>query len=355
MREHDTDCRTPGCSRPQVPTWHLDEVALTISARTEEQQERAAAMLLDHLRLLGQGTPSAQHPLVPVAARHGYKRAVQSVAYPGARVSWAGTPEQGVHLRLSGQPLAALRRHYAEGGEPRWAHVHALLELLERVGHEWHATRVDVACDNDRIPPGALEYHRERDELVTRSRNLARVEGANTGALTETLGSRTSSLYVRVYDKAGERARGDEGLYWHMAPWYRLECEFHDEAAQTVLEMVRNHGGAGARACVASRLDFRAWRPDTNVARWERQPWWSELLDTGGLDTPTVPHSTRDLQLDARLAWLAGVGAGILADAARERGLDWVDGWALETVMRGHARRGLRATETSEGGAPESA
>lgn len=333
-------------TRPVMPTWHVDWWAATIAAATPEAQERVVQVLTARVGAAVTGAPHGTGQWAKTIGRHGYHSAITLRDWPGVTVQWEGTPEQGVHLSISGQPLAALR---ARSGECTgcWVDMKALDGIMDECGQTWGLSRLDIACDNEILTPAGVLMQKATGGLVTRLAKVREHSEAGRGQGTVYLGSRESEVFVRVYDKADEQSQGDDVTRRALAPWYRLEVEAHDERANRVLDAWRKHGHRGIMGEVDRVLSFRNLGGDTNVSRRDCQDWWLGLMKGEPRREPVVPKRPTDASLDLRLTWATAHVGGLLAQVADERGYDAARAWLDESIAAGAAAYRLKKARTA--------
>ena len=89
---------------------------------------------------------------------------------------------------------------------------------------------------------------------------------------TLSVGSRSSKIYLRIYDKAMEqRVAG---------PWYRIELEIKDERAEILQTILLFETGVGRviSGILNQYIRFVIPSNDTNKSRWKTAPWWTRLV-----------------------------------------------------------------------------
>lgn len=139
-------------------------------------------------------------------------------------------PEQGHLLTMTGAHLRALRPY-------RVQELDLLRSVLNVPGAK--LTRLDLAvdCINAMANPWEIVNRFKSKEIRTKARQYSIVYGANDGGctgLTVYLGSRSSQMFLRAYDKGREQGAD--------FPWTRLEMELKADTARAVGDAILQHG-----------------------------------------------------------------------------------------------------------------
>jgi hypothetical protein len=196
----------------------------------------------------------------------------------------AGGPEPRPYmLQLSGKPLAAWR---AENQDR---------DLIFQLAFDGvHCTRVDLARDTSGLwTPYRLREYLDADRYVTPWRTPPLYTQQRNGPLTVQLGSRTSDVMLRCYDKRGELlAKGEACDVPQLSRW---ELEINGNLAPRAFEQLsmltatqdevtgeerwpleRLHS-----SCLRSRLRLKAEpvdRAGKNQGRGQARPEWLAFL-----------------------------------------------------------------------------
>lgn len=151
--------------------------------------------------------------------------------YKGCRIDLNTTnPEQGHLLTMTGNHLRQSRPY-------RVLDIDILRSVLNIPNAK--ITRLDLAVDliDPRANPWEIVNRFKSKEIRTRARQYSIVYGANqegcTG-LTVYLGSRSSQIFLRAYDKGREQGAD--------FPWTRLELELKADTARAVGDAIMQHG-----------------------------------------------------------------------------------------------------------------
>lgn len=208
----------------------------------------------------------------------GYRSAVQR---GHVKVFYDGQPGMGVHVVMSGQ---ALRQWEVESGLRSEGDWQAFLRTLVKE-RECRLTRLDAAMD-DKGEEGVLsmavmEQAARAGHLVSRFHHCQRI-GSDKWSLSnpedsrqgETLyfGSRSSLMFVRIYNKAAEMGES----FHHV----RVEMEAKKENAGQLAEKFLEGGWRAVVGVLRAYLDFKEPEDgDGNKSRWETAEWWDTFLD----------------------------------------------------------------------------
>ncbi|EJN0115769.1 TPA: replication initiation factor domain-containing protein [Staphylococcus aureus] len=154
--------------------------------------------------------------------RNYYNRSLQ---FSSIKIYYSTTNEDmGVHLFLSGSACREVEMIFEQQART-WQSFFKL--CLERRGS---FSRIDIAID-DRKPyfsVGALGNKVKKGELVTRLRTSNKTEGLKTSdgsnqGKTLYIGSKISSVLIRIYEKNYEQAHKYGTLPEDYGPWNRIE------------------------------------------------------------------------------------------------------------------------------------
>lgn len=141
--------------------------------------------------------------------------------------------------------------------------------------------RIDIAFDDMTGILDINEIYRHTYELnyVSRLRESeCHVKnGNNTRGLSVDFGSKSSNVFVRIYDKAAERGFSPE----EVPHWVRCELQLKDENAGGFLALSSEKGmNTVYKGVLKNYLSFREYdETDTNKRRWEECTWWTEFLE----------------------------------------------------------------------------
>lgn len=208
---------------------------------------------------------------VSVKPRFGYQWGVK--LEPSGITVLGGTKEMGVHVVIPGGAC-----QYANTGI-EWA------ILASRM--KWNITRLDLAIDDftGRFTPDGL--HSEMSKARTHAKKVMLLKGDGD---TLYVGSRTSTKYLRVYDKARQTDTPGQ--------WVRVEIELKGDAAQNA-----------ANALQGNSLAIVAMTAITDFVNFPENAAWMEAMNSA---VPGIIEPTRRKLTDTR-SWLLGTVAPSLA------------------------------------------
>lgn len=142
-------------------------------------------------------------------------------------------------------------------------------------------TRLDLAYD-DHI--GTIDLHRlaldVKDRYYTSPSKKSMIiwsddQKNDVQGLTVSVGSKSSDVLIRIYDKAAEREFGDE------RHWVRCELQLrHDRCIAAAAEILKHqHVGRTAAGILRNYLLFRTPQTDdSNKSRWPIADYWDKVL-----------------------------------------------------------------------------
>lgn len=152
----------------------------------------------------------------------------------------------------------------------------ALFQLLASDA-DANVSRIDIACDD-------REGYLDMDKIIAKARENAvnsrmrrrniheSLDGVNKAGATLYIGARSSSFYVRIYDKALEQ--GEPGH------WIRVELVMRSENANAFVEQMTGSENVGKLAAqvINDKFSFIE-RDDSNITRCTVCDWWQNFVD----------------------------------------------------------------------------
>ena len=236
----------------------------------------------------------------------------------------ARNPEvMGIHVTIPGAGCRAL-----------FSRVLPSVLIENILSYNCKVTRIDLALDNI---GDIYFYPYEIKQFVFDKRTKSRwhtFELVQSGSIQSAeltgdafyLGSRTSDLFCRVYDKTMERiAKDDVDVPEH---WVRWELVCKDDRAQVVCEQLLNTGFAigdilsGVLSNYFSILDENPL--DSHKSRWSINERWQRFLgDVQPIRLFRVLKSERTLQ-DV-VDWIKSQCAPSLSAIMQVYGVDWLE------------------------------
>lgn len=182
--------------------------------------------------------------------------------------------DMGICLDMSGQGC----REFENVSGNDW--LKFLYDICDR-DFKTNITRLDLAYDDH---TGILDLNRiacdVRDRYYTSPSKKSQIiwsddQVNDVKGLTVYIGSKSSDVMVRIYDKAAEREFGSE------LHWVRVELQLrHDRSVAAAAEILkRQHIGLTAVGILRNYLTFREpVTSDENKSRWPVAPYWDKVL-----------------------------------------------------------------------------
>lgn len=289
---------------------------------------------------------------------NGYKR-MMLLHGSTLRVLFDGNENMGIHFDVSGSAIGDLVEYYKRGVSELtpWGtlaidmDMRVVSHMLDRILKYGQVTRMDLAIDNvERIYFRVPELYDicKKGRCVSKFRSCSLKEERKfseaLSGCTVYMGSRTSSVFLRVYDKRLEQnsKRGaDEELINY--EWVRWELELKNERAQIAAEHILSGVGIG-EVCVGILANyFRIIVLDnSNKSRCSTDIKWQLFIDDIQPLRLYIHHEEKSL--DDKKNWilkqvaptLTGI---IIADHGDVSFL--LDRMAIDT-QAGRMKRGLR-------------
>lgn len=238
-------------------------------------------------------------------------------------VMWSTTRlDMGIHIRL---PSSALDSLHAGDGV-------SLLRDLWDMGVNF--TRLDIALDAyglDAIDLVELERATLAREYVCAGDKFSIVTSSENSSAgcgkTFYYGSRESSWFMRIYDKAAEQKLS--------CRWVRAELELHKERAETAVRDILENRETWrdlAASWFLCFIDFKTPGNDDNKSRWFPAMWWRVFLDTGV--KKKIVWESKVKTLDSVCEWIDRGVASSLAVVVANKG----SGYIWSTIANGLGR-----------------
>lgn len=141
--------------------------------------------------------------------------------------------------------------------------------------------RIDIAFDDmsgllDIKNIFGMTYNQSYVSRLHESECHMKFQGGNKG-LSVDFGSKSSNVFIRIYDKAAERGFTPE----EVPHWVRCELQLKEENAGGFLVNASEKGIKTVyQGVLKNYLSFREpSESDSNKRRWEESPWWTEFLE----------------------------------------------------------------------------
>lgn len=168
------------------------------------------------------------------------------VRYTDGRIELTHTlrPEMGCHVIASGQTLRAMK-------------CDPIAYLKHVVSSGARVTRLDIAIDakNCNLVASDATKYIKNGEVITRAKQFPAWSDPTNKGYTQYIGKKTSSAFVRIYNKAAEV--GVDG------DWTRVECSFGERRANQAAQAIIQNGDF--IGLVRGFVDFPEWENWQNV------------------------------------------------------------------------------------------
>lgn len=225
------------------------------------------------------------------------------------RVLYDGNENMGVHFDVSGSAMSDLfdyfKRSHAEvtpwGTDAIDWDLQVMSDLLSRILKLGHVTRLDLAIDNTHdiyYRLDELEKILNAGRFVSKFRSWKQVVEKTTVGVpvgyTLYLGSRTSDIMLRVYDKQLERNKAEESIDYE---WVRWELELKNDRAQEAVRHMISDMSVGDVCIGILQNYFRIINlDDCNKSRCSIDIKWQRFIgDIKGLRL-YVAHDEKTLE-----------------------------------------------------------
>ena len=252
---------------------------------------------------------------------NGYKKMLTYIGSP-IRVLYDGNDNMGVHFDITGSAVSEFCKVFYESCfdvPTPWGTLAMDIELdvikklfnqIKRIGH---FTRLDLAIDNkQRLLYRVEELHEvlEMGRVVTKWRNWKYVEekGTNGSCAGRTiyLGSRSSDIMLRVYDKELEQNKkypGKDDERHIDYSWVRWELELKDGRADMAVNRFLDNEDIGEIAVGILSNYFRVIVfDDNNKSRCSNDIKWDAFID--GVKSLRLYMPPIDRTLAEKKEWL---------------------------------------------------
>lgn len=198
----------------------------------------------------------------------GYKKQLHS---QGIFILYEGNEDMNCHVIITGEGC----KYYSINNN--------LLELIERMNkYECKATRIDLAIDDKQgniIPLENLTEDIRKANVVSKWKTSLEMtkrslENGETLGKTINLGSRSSQVFMRIYNKSLEQAIPGN--------WTRMELEIKKDRAVVLQEKITKENVGYLTITILNNY-FRIVEPsstDTNKRRWKTAEYWSNIVET---------------------------------------------------------------------------
>lgn len=271
---------------------------------------------------------------------NGYKKMMTYFGY-NIRVLYDGNENMGVHFDVSGSAVAEFFRVYYESCfniPTPWGTLaidmalDVVGSLFRKILDNGHVTRLDLAVDNkDVLYYSVKELHEIlcAGRFVSKWRSWKFIEEKETSGacvgMTLYMGSRTSDIMLRVYDKQLEQNKKypERTHEKHINyKWVRWELELKDERANMAVNEFVNGNNVGALAIGILSNYFRIIVfDDSNKSRCSTDIKWGLFVDSVQSLRLYIPPVEKTLE--QKREWLIKQCAPTIAGVIMAQGGDF--------------------------------
>lgn len=211
---------------------------------------------------------------------HGY---MERLYYDSISIHYAGRADMGVWLEMSGQGCRA----FEEFGIGDY---NVLFTLVRDNPQTMHITRLDVAFDEYTgiLDINTLCKHTRLNKY--RSKMQYREIHDSTNGLSLQIGSNSSDVLIRIYDKLAERLshfrneNEKEKIKDEISHWIRVELQMRDDRAREFLNYLLPQGkdmsiGQAYTGVLKNYLEYGYWREHKDgTQKFCRFSYWEKVL-----------------------------------------------------------------------------
>lgn len=224
----------------------------------------------------------------------------------------------------------------------------AIYSLLDDIGVQGNypisITRLDLAMDLTGVSIQSLNLNEFQHGWVGRSKVSAVYFNSRTGAMeTINVGSRKSSIFLRIYDKVAQSIVDGDIEYWrdiwkgYLGPVTRVEWEIKPKAGNFDLDLKEfdKFDGFSVRSLLVYLLEWgRLCVPDdddTNNRRWNETDFWKDVRKRAaewllGVDVPVSRFGKEFHGIsEAYIKQFAGNLSGALARFGTDGKPSWIN------------------------------
>lgn len=182
--------------------------------------------------------------------------------------------DMGICLDMSGKGC----RSFEEFSEYSWFD---LFERIFRYDGRFSVTRLDLAYDDHSGLLNMWQMKRDIEDrnYISKSKKSLIIwsddQETDVQGLTLQVGSKSSPVLIRIYDKAAERGFGKE------RHWIRVELQLRSDRAHEALKLLfqRESIGIVASGIIRNYCCFVTPTADTNRSRWPIAEYWQRVLE----------------------------------------------------------------------------
>lgn len=247
----------------------------------------------------------------------GYKSAI---SYLSTTIFFDGSEDMGAHLQITGQGCRAL--------EASGTNVFALAHAIAG-DDSFNFTRLDVACDTSFDILSPVVDSIAAGLYSSKSRKVTVISGASQSsalaASTVYIGSRSSRVFIRIYDKAKER--GLAGV-----DWKRVELEIKQDYIIPALALFKQDKAKAFRNILGTYFRPLA-KKIKPITRSPTAPYWEGFL--GKIERISLFSAPEKPTVESKRAWLEKQVAptmALLTQAYQDTA--WLGDLAVKSVTR---------------------
>ncbi len=261
---------------------------------------------------------------------NGYKR-MRKHGNHEISVLYDGAENMGIHVNISGSAVGALLSAYeknisietpfGDGYEVNYWSETVLSHFIHEFSEIGHFTRLDIAIDDYGCNFYSCDEVIEKFEKRLVVSRFRRYEDRCPNTLsnekigqTINVGSRESSIFLRIYDKKLEqngKLAPDDKRYIH-DEWVRWELELKNKRANELAKLLVDGVSLGKIAFGVLSYYFRIIQnDDSNRSRCSNEPKWDAFIDNIEKLRLSVPEKEKTI-LDSEI-WVENQVAPTLA------------------------------------------
>lgn len=225
----------------------------------------------------------------------GYKK---QLFYKNISVLFDGNENMGIHVVMTGKGSS----FYSNVERPILLLISDINELRCKI------TRIDIAIDDykgDIINLKAIHKDTINGEVISRWKSSTEftkrtIKGKVIGK-TIAFGSRSSNIYLRIYDKLLEQANYQN--LKDVKVWNRLELEIKKESAEEIQQLIKNKTlNEIAKGILVNNIRFVIPEKTKNKSRWKTKRHWLNLIE--GIEKIQLNQTKKVTEIDKTKMWL---------------------------------------------------
>ena len=186
--------------------------------------------------------------------------------------------DMGICLDMSGQGC----REFESYSSKSWFDfIRDIFRCGGVLGARFNVTRLDLAYDDHSGLLNMWQMKRDIEDrnYISKSKKSLIIwsddQETDVQGLTLQIGSKSSPVLIRIYDKAAERGYGKE------KHWIRVELQLRADRAREALKLLfqRESIGMVASGIIRNYCCFVTPTSDTNRSRWPIADYWQRVLE----------------------------------------------------------------------------